>query len=145
MLLFEAIVPDDSDLIFSPCWRQGLFVWAFCSRLGLSRGALDAGITSHPMLAGLLLLAAAWHWAFWDLEIFTLGTALAVDLLRVFGVHLVLAAAACFPFGSGHLTASVGPGFWTTSPKTHHTQRRHVRFGRLDPRAFGSQPLRTRF
>ena len=24
MLLFEAIVPDDSDLIFSPCWRQGL-------------------------------------------------------------------------------------------------------------------------
>ena len=47
MLLFEAIVPDDSDLIFSPCWRQGLFVWAFCSRLGLSRGALDAGITSH--------------------------------------------------------------------------------------------------
>jgi len=112
MLLFEAIVLDDSDLVFNPCWRQGLFVWAFCNRLGLAW--LDAGIISHLMLAGLLLLAAAWHWAFWDLEVFTFGTTLAIDLLRVFGIHLVLAAAICFSFGSGHLTASVGPGFWTT-------------------------------
>ena len=115
MLLFEAIVTDDSDLIFSPFWRQGLFVWAFCTRLGLvTEPAVADGVAAHGALAGLMLLSAAWHWAFWDLDMFTLETALALDLFRVLGVHLVLASTACFFFGSGHLTGAIGPGFWTT-------------------------------
>ena len=32
MLLFEATVADDSDLVFSPLWRQGLFAAAFAAR-----------------------------------------------------------------------------------------------------------------
>jgi len=115
MLLFEALVIDDSDLVFNPLWRQGLFVWAFCTRLGLcSPDACLAGIASHIVLAGLMLLAATWHWAFWDLDLFTNGTTLAIDLLRVFGLHLALASTLCFLFGSSHLTGAFGPGFWTT-------------------------------
>lgn len=112
MLFFEAIVTDDSDLIFSPLWRQGLFVTAFCTRLGLV--PMDPGITSHTTLCGLMHLASIWHWVFWDLDIFTTGRTLALDLLRVFGLHLVLASTPCFFFGHTHLTASIGPGFWTT-------------------------------
>ncbi len=115
MLLFEAIVTDDSDFMFSPFWRQGLFVWPFCTRLGLtSEPAAVSSVAAHGALAGLMLLSAAWHWAFWDLDAFTLGTALALDLFRVFGIHLVLASTACFFFGAGHLTGALGPGFWTT-------------------------------
>ena len=114
MLLFEAIVTDDSDLIFSPFWRQGLFVSAFCTRLALLPGTLDSGIASHTGLAGLFFLAGTWHWAFWDLDAFTLATAFALDLFRVFGIHLVLASTACFSFGYRHLTGWCGPGFWTT-------------------------------
>ena len=52
MLLFEAIVTDDSDLIFSPFWRQGLFVWAFCTRLGLvTEPAVADGVAAHGALA----------------------------------------------------------------------------------------------
>jgi len=112
MLFFEAIVIDDSDLVFTPFWRQGLFVWAFCARLGLL--SVDPGIVSHIVLAGLLYLAGAWHWVFWDLDVFTIGSTLALDLLRIFGIHLVLASTLCFFFGYSHLTASAGPGFWTT-------------------------------
>jgi len=124
MLLFEAIVIDDSDVVFNPFWRQGMFVWPFCARLGLLLGAngaidsssfrLDAGILSHLILAGLMLFAGTWHWAFWDLDVFILNKTLAIDLLRVFGIHLVLASSVCFFFGYGHLTGSIGPGFWTT-------------------------------
>lgn len=89
-----------------------MFVWAFCARLGLL--PMDPGITSHTVLAGLLHLASAWHWVFWDLDAFATESTLALDLLRVFGIHLVLASAPCFLFGHSHLTASAGPGFWTT-------------------------------
>jgi hypothetical protein len=118
MLFFEAIVTDDSDLIFSPLWRQGLFVTAFCTRLGLV--PMDPGITSHTTLCGLMHLASIWHWVFWDLDIFTTGRTLALDLLRVFGIHLVLASTPCFFFGHTHLTASIGPGFWTTAVSYTH-------------------------
>jgi len=114
MLLFEAIVVDDSDLVFNPFWRQGLFVSAFCTRLALLPGTLDFGIGSHIGLAGLLFLAACWHWAFWDLDVFILATTFVLDLFRIFGIHLVLASTICFFFGYGHLTRWCGPGFWTT-------------------------------
>ena len=84
-------------------------VWPFCTRLGLLLGALgtfhskstglDVGISSHTSLAGLVLLAGTWHWAFWDLDMFVLKQVLSLDLLRVFGIHLVLASSACFSFG----------------------------------------------
>jgi len=61
-----------------------------------------------------MLFAGTWHWAFWDLDVFILYKTLALDLLRVFGIHLVLASSVCFFFGYGHLTGSIGPGFWTT-------------------------------
>jgi photosystem II CP47 chlorophyll apoprotein len=115
---------DDSDEMFNPCWRQGMSVWPFCTRLGLLLGALgtfhskstglDVGISSHTSLAGLVLLAGTWHWAFWDLDMFVLKQVLSLDLLRVFGIHLVLASSACFSFGYSHLTGALGPGFWTT-------------------------------
>ena len=99
-------------------------VWPFCTRLGLLLGALgtfhskstglDVGISSHTSLAGLVLLAGTWHWAFWDLDMFVLKQVLSLDLLRVFGIHLVLASSACFSFGYSHLTGALGPGFWTT-------------------------------
>ena len=72
------------------------------------------GISSHTSLAGLVLLAGTWHWAFWDLDMFVLKQVLSLDLLRVFGIHLVLASSACFSFGYSHLTGALGPGFWTT-------------------------------
>ena len=127
MLLFEAIITDDSDLIFNPFWRQGMFVWPFCTRLGLTLNRSCSGdshcvhvdtfvwtICGHLTLAGLVLFAGTWHWTFWDLDTFVLHKALALDLLRVFGIHLVLASSACFFFGYSHLTGSIGPGFWTT-------------------------------
>jgi len=103
---------DDSDEMFNPCWRQGMSVWPFCTRLGLLLGALgtfhskstglDVGISSHTSLAGLVLLAGTWHWAFWDLDMFVLKQVLSLDLLRVFGIHLALASSACFSFGYSH-------------------------------------------
>ena len=66
-VLFESVMTDDSDEMFNPCWRQGMSVWPFCTRLGLLLGALgtfhskstglDVGISSHTSLAGLVLLA----------------------------------------------------------------------------------------
>ena len=65
-------------------------VWPFCTRLGLLLGALgtfhskstglDVGISSHTSLAGLVLLAGTWHWAFWDLDMFVLKQVLSLDL-----------------------------------------------------------------
>ena len=59
MLLFEAIVTDDSDLIFSPFWRQGLFVSAFCTRLALLPGTLDSGIAFGGAFGPAVLGASA--------------------------------------------------------------------------------------
>lgn len=119
-LLFESIVFDNSDLIFHPIWKQGMYVLPFCSRLGLVFSSINNstilifGIFSHLLLAGLIVLAGSWHWAFWDLDVFLFYKRLALDLLRIFGIHLVLASILCFFFGYGHLTGSAGPGFWTT-------------------------------
>jgi len=87
-VLFESVMTDDSDEMFNPCWRQGMSVWPFCTRLGLLLGALgtfhskstglDVGISSHTSLAGLVLLAGTWHWAFWDLDMFVLKQVLSM-------------------------------------------------------------------
>jgi hypothetical protein len=49
-VLFESVMTDDSDEMFNPCWRQGMSVWPFCTRLGLLLGALG---TFHSKSTGL--------------------------------------------------------------------------------------------
>lgn len=123
MLAYELLLFDPSDPVFDPAWRQGSFALPFCSRLGLARGASslsgalfgwEDSIVAHAALAGLLLVAGSWHWAFWDLDLFVLPSrALALHFARLFGVHLTLASGACFAFGCFHLMLA-GAGFWTT-------------------------------
>jgi len=71
---------------------------------------------AHILLSGLLILAAFWHWAYWDLDVFVSSTTglLVLDLHRIFGIHLLLSAIACFGFGLSHLTGLGGPGIWTS-------------------------------
>ena len=125
MLAYELLLFDPSDPVFDPAWRQGSFALPFCSRLGLASSlfgwtgaarscALEDSLVAHAALAGLLLVAASWHWAFWDLDLFALPSrALALHFARLFGVHLTLASGACFAFGCFHLMLA-GAGFWTT-------------------------------
>lgn len=123
VLAYEALLSDPSDPALGPGWRQGALAGPAGARLGLSSSApaapaaraldLEDGAAAHAAPAGLLVAAAAWHWAFWDLDLFLLpGRALALHLARLFGAHLALGGAACFGFGGAHLAAA--PGFWTT-------------------------------
>lgn len=126
MLAYDLLLADPSDPLFNPPWRQGSLALPFCQRLGLASSAfawaaagvsargvgLEDSLAAHAALAGLLLGAAAWHWAFWDLDLFVLPErAPSLHLARVLGVHMTLGAGACFAFGGGHLGAA---GFWTT-------------------------------
>ena len=64
------------------------------------------------------MLAAIWHWTFWDLEIWQdprTGEP-ALDLPKIFGIHLLLAGLGCFGFGAFHLTGVFGPGMWISDP-----------------------------
>jgi photosystem II CP47 chlorophyll apoprotein len=73
---------------------------------------------AHIILSGLIILAAIWHWTFWDLELFRdprTGTA-ALDLPKIFGIHLFLSGALCFGFGAFHVTGLFGPGLWISDP-----------------------------
>jgi len=90
MVLYELIVVDPSDPVFSPIWRQGCYVLPFLSRLGVVQSAFYWSLGSsssvgssfsnqiqywnfetvsqaHIFLSGLLILAAFWHWVYWDL------------------------------------------------------------------------------
>jgi photosystem II CP47 chlorophyll apoprotein len=129
MLLYELTLLDASDPVFNPAWRQGALVLPLAARLGLgarpdllvSMGRLGhltertpSGFTesllAHFALSGLMALAASWHWAFWDLDLFFgRPRVLGLSFGRVFAVHLALAGLPCFAFGSVHL-ASIG--FW---------------------------------
>jgi photosystem II CP47 chlorophyll apoprotein len=115
MLLYELLVIDGGDAVLNPAWRQGCFVLPFAARLGLPYAAsppLLGALLAHLALAGLLLLAAAWHWCYWDLALFVFGArVLCVAFGRVFGIHLALAGALCFGFGAFHLTTI---GAWTS-------------------------------
>jgi photosystem II CP47 chlorophyll apoprotein len=136
MALFELSNFDPSDAVFNPMWRQGMFVLPFMARLGITKSwggwsivpgesAADAGFwsfegvaTAHIILSGMLMLAAIWHWVYWDLELFRdprTGEP-ALDLPKMFGIHLFLSGLLCFGFGAFHLTGLFGPGMWVSDP-----------------------------
>ncbi|KOR35799.1 MULTISPECIES: photosystem II chlorophyll-binding protein CP47 [Planktothricoides] len=143
MALYELAIFDPSDPVLNPMWRQGMFVMPFMARLGVTdswRGwsitgesVSDVGLWSfegvagaHIVLSGLLFLAAVWHWVYWDLELFTdprTGEP-ALDLPKMFGIHLFLSGLLCFGFGAFHLTGLFGPGMWISDPYglTGHVQ-----------------------
>ena len=132
MAFFELSVVDPSDFVFNPIWRQGLFVLPFMARLGCvnswSGWSLAESASSSPWsfelvalahigLSGLLFLASIWHWTFFDLELFSLNDRLpALDLPKIFGIHLFLAGLLCFAFGLFHVTRLFGPGIWISDP-----------------------------
>jgi photosystem II CP47 chlorophyll apoprotein len=133
MALYELAIFDPSDPVLNPMWRQGMFVLPFMSRLGVvgSWGGwnvmgdpnYDPGYWSfegvaaaHIVLSGLLFLAAVWHWVYWDLELFQdprTGEP-ALDLPKMFGIHLFLSGLLCFGFGAFHQTGLFGPGMWVS-------------------------------
>ncbi len=133
MALFELATFDPSDAILNPMWRQGMYVLPFMARLGVDTSwggwsvtgetGASAGFWSfegvaiaHIVLSGLLFLAAVWHWVYWDLELFIdprTGQP-ALDLPKMFGIHLFLSGLLCFGFGAFHLTGLWGPGMWVS-------------------------------
>ena len=135
MALYELAVFDPSDPVLNPMWRQGMFVLPFMTRLGVTQSwggwtisgetANSPGIWSyegvaatHIILSGLCFLAAIWHWVYWDLDLFRdprTGEA-ALDLPKIFGIHLFLSGALCFGFGAFHCTGLFGPGLWVSDP-----------------------------
>lgn len=135
MALYELAIFDPSDPVLNPMWRQGMFVLPFMARLGVTGSwsgwsitgetGVDPGFWSfegvalaHIVLSGLLFLAACWHWVYWDLELFRdprTGEP-ALDLPKIFGIHLFLAGLLCFGFGAFHLTGLFGPGMWVSDP-----------------------------
>jgi photosystem II CP47 chlorophyll apoprotein len=136
MLLYELIILDPTDPVYNPIWRQGCYVIPFTSRLAVVRSIYDwslgielsSGATLNPywtyetvsvahiLLSGLTILASFWHWAYWDLDTFQVGTSgnLTLDLNRIFGIHLTLASLVCLTYGLVHLTGFGGPGMWTS-------------------------------
>ncbi|MBF2026451.1 MAG: photosystem II chlorophyll-binding protein CP47 [Oscillatoriales cyanobacterium C42_A2020_001] len=135
MALYELAIFDPSDPVLNPMWRQGMFVLPFMARLGVTGSwggwsitgetGVDPGFWSfegvaaaHIVLSGLLFLAACWHWVYWDLELFRdprTGEP-ALDLPKMFGIHLLLSGLLCFGFGAFHLTGLFGPGMWVSDP-----------------------------
>ena len=114
-------------------WRQGMFVMPFMTRLGITDSWGGWSITgesvsnpgiwsfegvalSHIILSGMCFLAAIWHWVYWDLELFRdprTGEP-ALDLPKIFGIHLFLSGLLCFGFGAFHVTGLFGPGIWVS-------------------------------
>ena len=58
------------------------------------------------------MFASMWHWVFWDLDCFRdrRTNAPAIDLPKLFGIHVALSAILCFGFGAFHCCSA--PGFW---------------------------------
>ena len=133
MALYELAIFDPIDAVLNPMWRQGMFVLPFMARLGVTGSwagwsvtgetGIDPGFWSfegvaaaHIVLSGLLFLAACWHWVYWDLELFRdprTGEP-ALDLPKMFGIHLFLSGLLCFGFGAFHLKGIFGPGMWVS-------------------------------
>ncbi|AFY30755.1 photosystem II chlorophyll-binding protein CP47 [Calothrix sp. PCC 7507] len=135
MALYELAIFDPSDPVLNPMWRQGMFVLPFMARLGITKSwggwsitgesvtglnlwTFESAAATHILLAGLLFLAACWHWVYWDLEIFKdrKNNEPVLDLPKIFGIHLLLAGLLCFGFGAFHLTGIFGPGMWVSDP-----------------------------
>ncbi len=143
MALYELAIFDPSDPVLNPMWRQGMFVLPFMARLGVTGSwggwsvtgetgvnpgfwSFEGVAAAHIVLSGLLFLAAVWHWVYWDLELFRdprTGEP-ALDLPKMFGIHLFLSGLLCFGFGAFHLTGLWGPGMWVSDPYgvTGHVQ-----------------------
>jgi photosystem II CP47 chlorophyll apoprotein len=135
IVLYELITFDPTDPTYNPSWRQGCYLIPFISRIGVisSLYSWSLGIklrmnhlwtyetinAAHISLSGLLILAAFWHWAYWDLDVFAAGStgSLVFDLNKILGIHLFLASVLCFGFGYRHLSGFVGPGMWTSDSK----------------------------
>merc|ERR1712232_824210 len=119
--------------VLNPMWRQGMFVMPFMTRLGITdswggwsitgESVSNPGIWSfegvaltHIILSGMCFLAAIWHWVFWDLAIFRDPSTdePALDLPKIFGIHLFLSGLLCFGFGAFHVTGLFGPGIWVS-------------------------------
>jgi photosystem II CP47 chlorophyll apoprotein len=135
MALYELAIFDPSDPVLNPMWRQGMFVLPFMARLGVTGSwggwsvtgetgvnpgfwSFEGVAAAHIVLSGLLFLAAVWHWVYWDLELFNdprTGEP-ALDLPKMFGIHLFLSGLLCFGFGAFHLTGLWGPGMWVSDP-----------------------------
>eukprot|EP00929_Paragymnodinium_shiwhaense_P093590 TRINITY_DN53798_c0_g1_i3.p1 TRINITY_DN53798_c0_g1~~TRINITY_DN53798_c0_g1_i3.p1 ORF type:complete len:517 (-),score=-168.60 TRINITY_DN53798_c0_g1_i3:66-1496(-) len=133
--LYELIIFDPTDPVYNPLFRQGCYLMPFISRIGVvtSQYGWSLGIElstnrlwtyetvgfAHILLSGLLILAAFWHWAYWDLDVFVCATTtnLVLDLNKIFGIHLFLASLLCTQFGYAHLSGFVGPGMWTSDSK----------------------------
>ncbi len=133
MALYELAIFDPSDPVLNPMWRQGMFVLPFMARLGVTGSwngwsvtgetgvnpgfwSFEGVAAAHIILSGLLFLAACWHWVFWDLELFIDSRTgkPALDLPKMFGIHLFLSGLLCFGFGAFHLTGVWGPGMWVS-------------------------------
>jgi photosystem II CP47 chlorophyll apoprotein len=147
MALYETATFDPSDPILNPMWRQGMFVLPFMARLGITDSwggwsvtgeaakysgfwTFEGTAVAHIILSGLLFLAACWHWVNWDLELFRdprTGEP-ALDLPKMFGIHLFLSGILCFGFGAFHLTGLFGPGMWVSDPYGYRSSRGRVRF-----------------
>jgi len=133
MALYELAVFDPSDPVLNPIWRQGTFVLPFMARLGITESwggwtitgesssnpglwSFEGVAITHIILSGLLFLAAIWHWVYWDLDLFQdprTGEP-ALDLPKIFGIHLLLSGILCFGFGAFHVTGLFGPGIWVS-------------------------------
>nr|QIZ74270.1 CP47 chlorophyll apoprotein of photosystem II [Uronema sp. FACHB-2429] len=135
MALYELAVFDPSDPVLNPMWRQGMFVLPFMTRLGITKSwggwtingetvstgfewTYETVAASHIGLSGLLFLASIWHWVYWDLDLFRdpREGKPALDLPKIFGIHLFLAGLLCFSFGAFHVTGLYGPGVWVSDP-----------------------------
>jgi photosystem II CP47 chlorophyll apoprotein len=133
MAIYELSIYDPSDAALNPMWRQGMFVMPFMARLGVVNSwsgwnimgdvvdspgfwTFETVAIAHIILAGLLFLAACWHWVYWDLSLFKdlKKDEPFLDLPRIFGIHLFLAGLLCFGFGAFHLTGFFGPGMWVS-------------------------------
>jgi len=142
MLLYELAIFDPSDPVLNPMWRQGMYVMPMTARLGVTSSWQGWDLTggsgvdfdqlsywgkalpfttfegvalAHIVFSGLLMLAAIWHWTYWDLEMWEdsrTGEA-ALDLPRIFGIHLLLAGLGCFGFGAFHCSLV---GLWVSDP-----------------------------
>ncbi|NET81589.1 MAG: photosystem II chlorophyll-binding protein CP47 [Moorea sp. SIO1F2] len=133
MALYELAIFDPSDPVLNPMWRQGMFVMPFMARLGVTDSwggwsitgetvtnpglwSFEGVAATHIILSGLLFLAAVWHWVYWDLDVFRDPRSgdPALDLPKIFGIHLFLSGLLCFGFGAFHLTGLWGPGMWVS-------------------------------
>ena len=135
MVLYELITVDGTDPVYNPIWRQGSYVMALASRIGVIRSLFtwslgipldlhtnpcywtyETMFIAHILLSGSCILAAFWHWAYWDLNVFVTSITFipTLDLNQIIGIHLVLGSLICFGFGLAHLSGFLGPGMWTS-------------------------------